>query len=90
MFFYYGDKNITYNGQDYKSTIYKLGSENKEETNKNILELSENKRCSDARDDETRRLEVMEYSLEIYNKIAEILYIIIPFFEIKINRILKH
>lgn len=71
--FTYGDKNLVYNGQDYKSTIYKLTSENKEEENVNVLELTNDNRHSDARDDETRRLEVMEYSLEIYNEIAEVL-----------------
>lgn len=66
--FRYGnnDTNIDFNGQDYKSTTYTLNPETYET-------LTQDATISDARDDELRRLEVMNYSLEMYNEKAEIL-----------------
>lgn len=69
------ENNMKYNGQDYKSTTYKAGVENifNGSTNNNLEKLAEKSNLSDARDDEKRRLETMNYSLEMVNKKAEVL-----------------
>lgn len=77
-----GDKTLEngYNGQDYKSTIYQAGFDNTSDEGylNNVWhdftngELKD-KRVSDARDDELRRLEVVAYSRTINNKNAEVL-----------------
>ena len=79
-----GDKTIEngYNGQDYKSTIYQAGFEDINTSDEGYLnniwhdftngELKD-KRVSDARDDEIRRLEVVAYSRTINNTNGEVL-----------------
>lgn len=68
-----GKNKVSYNGQDYKSTTYQLGSN----VNRKWYDLADYNQMetlmSDAKDDETRRKAVMEYSRTIENDKAEVL-----------------
>ncbi len=68
-----GKNDVSYNGQDYKSTTYNMGYDvnNKWYDLSNWLNID--RRISDAKDDQTRRLKVIEYGSNLTNKKAEIL-----------------
>ena len=68
-----GLNKVSYNGQDYKSTTYQLGT-NPDRRWYDLGETAQNnKLMSDAKDDQARRQKVMEYSNTITNKNAEVL-----------------
>ena len=80
--FYYGDtektalasKNkVSYNGQDYKSTAYHEGNDINAEWYDLSSTYLNNNPLSDAKDNETRRLEVINYSKVMKNDIAQVL-----------------
>lgn len=68
-----GQNPVSYNGHDYKSTRYQIGTN----INKKWYDLDDtahiNTRMSDAKDDEARRLKVINYSTTIENDKAEVL-----------------
>lgn len=70
-----GKNDISYNGQDYKSTAYQTGMNLEQEWydlgSQNLND--ESIRISDARDNELRRLNVIKYSQVITNNKGEIL-----------------
>ena len=68
-----GKNEVSYNGQDYKSTTYQMGYgiNNKWYDLSNTLRTEQ--RMSDAKDDQTRRLKVIEYANNLTNEKAEIL-----------------
>ena len=63
---------LVHNGQDYKSTSYKLGIEESTDNDTKISELIKDK-LSDARDNEFRRVEIMSASEVMVNEMAEFL-----------------
>ena len=80
--FYYGDtektalaskNNVSYNGQDYKSTAYHEGNDINAEWYDLSSSYLNNNPLSDAKDNETRRLEVINYSKVMKNDIAKVL-----------------
>lgn len=80
-----GANDISYNGQDYKSTAYQnyVGDANYDQNNPSTLndewysfedKINGNDvRISDAKDNETQRLKVIQYSSTIKNHIANVL-----------------
>ena len=68
-----GDNPVSYNGQDYKSTAYQEGQNLYQEWYNLSDTRQNNKLMSDAKDDETRRKKVIEFSSTIQNDKAEIL-----------------
>lgn len=77
---------ISYNGQDYKSTAYQnyVGNGNYDQSNPSTLKdewysfdreqiNGDNARLSDAKDNETQRLKVIKYSSAIKNHISNVL-----------------
>ena len=68
-----GDNPVSYNGQDYKSTAYQEGQNLYKEWYNLGDTRQNNKLMSDAKDDETRRKKVIEFSSTIQNEKAEIL-----------------
>ena len=68
-----GDNQVSYNGQDYKSTAYQEGQNLYQEWYNLGDTRQNNKLMSDAKDDETRRKKVIEFSSTIQNEKAEIL-----------------
>ena len=82
--FIYGDseRNIdpnkndgnSYNGQDYKSTAYQQGNNLDNEWYNLSDDNLNNTRMSDAKDNQARRLAVMNYSKEMRYSIAKVLY----------------
>lgn len=70
----YNHDGISYNGQDYKSTAYQEGNTLGEEWYDLSSEYLNGNRLSDARDNEDRRLKVIDYSRTMKYDIAEVLY----------------
>lgn len=68
-----GQNQASFNGQDYKSTTYQMGVN----INRKWYDLSNllrnEQRMSDAKDDQTRRLKVIDYASNLTNEKAEIL-----------------
>ena len=64
---------VSYNGHDYKSTTYQLGQNLETEWYDLSRADLNDTRMSDAKDNEKRRLDVINYSKVMKNKIAEIL-----------------
>lgn len=80
--FYYGDtektalaskNDVSYNGQDYKSTAYHEGNDINAEWYDLSSSYLNNNPLSDAKDNEARRLEVINYSKVMKNDIAQVL-----------------
>ena len=68
-----GQNPISYNGHDFKSTTYQLGTNINDKWYDLGNHTQNQRRISDAKDDEVRRLKMTEYSKTITNGNAEVL-----------------